>query len=174
MREFLYLATPWVILFSVKKKTLTLHKKWSFPLKISSVNVTKSAGNCEFGQNLSLDLHDVSIFWLKSDKSSTLSLNFSGTCLKLRDQPWRFKYFQCRNIIWIELTGFWGMVNRRKAFSLISSRDHCQRSWLSRISDTPRAWFEPALNLSSGFDEWSCAVVITTTPWRLFEVIIFL
>ena len=27
----------------------TLHKKWSFPLKISSVNVTKSAGNCGFG-----------------------------------------------------------------------------------------------------------------------------
>ena len=26
-----------------------LHKKWSFPLKISSVNVTKSAGNCGFG-----------------------------------------------------------------------------------------------------------------------------
>ena len=25
---------------------LTIHKKWSFPLKISSVNVTKSAGNC--------------------------------------------------------------------------------------------------------------------------------
>ena len=130
--------------------------------------------SCGFGQNLSLDLHDVSIFWLKSDKSGTVLLNFSGTCLKLRDQPWRFKYFQCRNIIWIELTGFWGMVNRRKAFSLISSRDHCQRSSLSRISDTSRAWFEPALNLSSGFDEWSCALVITTTPWHLFEVIIFL
>ena len=28
---------------------LSLHKKWSFPLKISSVNVTKSAGNCGFG-----------------------------------------------------------------------------------------------------------------------------
>ena len=28
---------------------LTLHKKWSFPLKISSLNVTKSAGNCGFG-----------------------------------------------------------------------------------------------------------------------------
>ena len=27
----------------------TLHKKWSFPLRISSVNVTKSAGNCGFG-----------------------------------------------------------------------------------------------------------------------------
>ena len=28
---------------------VTLHKKLSFPLRISSVNVTKSAGNCEFG-----------------------------------------------------------------------------------------------------------------------------
>ena len=26
----------------------TLHKKWSFPLRVSSVNVTKIAGNCEF------------------------------------------------------------------------------------------------------------------------------
>ena len=26
-----------------------LHKKWSFPLRISSVNVTKSAENCGFG-----------------------------------------------------------------------------------------------------------------------------
>ena len=25
-----------------------LHKKWSFPLRISSVNVTKSAGSCGF------------------------------------------------------------------------------------------------------------------------------
>ena len=45
-------------------------------------------------------------------------------------------------------------------------RDHCQRSSPSRISDTPRAAFEPAQNLSSGFVEWSCAVVITTTPGR--------
>ena len=27
----------------------SLHKKWSFPLRISSVNVTKFAGNCGFG-----------------------------------------------------------------------------------------------------------------------------
>ena len=33
-----------------------------------------------------------------------------------------------------------------------------------RKSLTPRAGFEPDLNLSSGFDERSCAVVITTTP----------
>ena len=49
-------------------------------------------------------------------------------------------------------------------FSLISSRDHCQRSSPSRTSNTLQAGFEPARNLSSGFVEWSCAVVITTTP----------
>ena len=61
---------------------------------------------------------------------------------------------------------FCGMVDRRKALSLISSRDHCQRSSPSRISDKPRAGFEPAQNLSSDLVEWSCAVVITTTPRR--------
>ena len=29
--------------------SLTLHRKCSFPLRLSSVNVTKSAGNCGFG-----------------------------------------------------------------------------------------------------------------------------
>ena len=48
---------------------------------------------------------------------------------------------------------FCGMADQRKAFSLISSRDHCQRSSPSRISDTPRAEFEPAQNLSSDFVE---------------------
>ena len=31
-----------------------------------------------------------------------------------------------------------GMVDRQKTFNLISSRDHCQRSSPSQISDTPR------------------------------------
>ena len=55
------------------------------------------------------------------------------------------------------VNSFCGMVDRRKAFSLISSRNHCQRSSPSRISDTPWAGFEPAQNLSSGFVEWSLA-----------------
>ena len=49
--------------------------------------------------------------------------------------------------------GFCGIVDRRKVFSLVSSRDHCQRSSPSRISDTLRAGSEPAQNLSSGFVE---------------------
>ena len=48
---------------------------------------------------------------------------------------------------------FYGMVDRREAFSLISSRDHCQRSSPFRISYTPRVGFEPAQNLSSGLVE---------------------
>ena len=61
---------------------------------------------------------------------------------------------------------FCGMVDRRKALSLVSSGDHRQRSSSPRISDTPRAGLEPAQNLSSGFAEWNCVVVITTTPRR--------
>ena len=34
---------------------------------------------------------------------------------------------------------------------------------------TPQAGFEPLQNLSSGFDEWSCAVVITTTSQRYWK-----
>ena len=48
---------------------------------------------------------------------------------------------------------FCGMVDRRKAVSLISSWDHCQRSSPSRIFDMARAGFEPAQNLSSGLVE---------------------
>ena len=51
------------------------------------------------------------------------------------------------------MNGFCGMVDRRKAFSLTSSRDHCQRSSSLRISDTPGAGFGPAQNLSSDFVE---------------------
>ena len=69
-------------------------------------------------------------------------------------------------MIMMMMNCFCGMVDRRKTFSLISSRDHCQRCSTSRISDTPQAGFEPAQNLSSGLVEWSCVVVITTTPRR--------
>ena len=59
---------------------------------------------------------------------------------------------------------FCGMLDWWKTFSLISSRDHCQRSLPSQISDMPQAGFEPAKNLWSGLVDWSYAVVITTTP----------
>ena len=60
-------------------------------------------------------------------------------------------------IMMMMMNCFCAMVDRRKAFSLISSRDYCQRSSPSRISDTPRAGFEPVQNLSSGFVEVLCS-----------------
>ena len=70
------------------------------------------------------------------------------------------------NMMKMMMSCFCGVIDRRKVYSLISSRDHCQRSSQSRISDTPRAGFEPAQSPSSGIDEWSCAVVIATAPRR--------
>ena len=55
------------------------------------------------------------------------------------------------------------MIDWQRAISLISSRDHFERSSPSWISDMLWGRFEPAQNLSSGSVEWSCAVVITTT-----------
>ena len=57
---------------------------------------------------------------------------------------------------------FCGMVDRQKVFSFISSWDHCQRSSLSRISNTPQAGFEPTQNLSSGF---ACLQISSNITW---------
>ena len=61
------------------------------------------------------------------------------------------------------------MVDRRKVFRPISSLDHCQRSSPSRISNTPRAGFEPAQNLISSFVEWfcECKVSVKQKIWPL-------
>ena len=48
---------------------------------------------------------------------------------------------------------FCRMVDLLKEFTIISSRDHCQRSSLSRIPDTPRTGFEAEQNLSSNFNQ---------------------
>ena len=61
---------------------------------------------------------------------------------------------------------FCRIVDWEGELSLISSRDHCQRFSPSQISDMPRTGFDSAQNLSSGFVEWSCAIVITTTTRR--------
>ena len=67
------------------------------------------------------------------------------------------KYWKCfarsKMMMIMMMNCFCGMVDREKRFSLISSRDHCQKSPPSRISDTLRAGFEPAQNLSLAFVE---------------------
>ena len=48
---------------------------------------------------------------------------------------------------------------------LTDSQDYCQRFSLSHIFDTSQAGFQSVQNLSSGFVERICAVLITTTQW---------
>ena len=43
------LTTPVNRIESARKVILTPHERWRFPLKVSSVNVTKSAVSCRFG-----------------------------------------------------------------------------------------------------------------------------
>ena len=66
------------------------------------------------------------------------------------------------------------MVDLQRAFSLISSWDHCQRSSTWRISDMPPAGFEHVQNLSSGLVDRRCAVVIIITPRRYVTFLSFL
>ena len=67
-----------------------------------------------------------------------------------------------------ELNCFCGMVGWQNMISLISSWGHCQRSSPLQIFHAPQAGFGPVQNLSSGLVEWSCAIVITTTPRHHF------
>ena len=55
----------------------------------------------------------------------------------------RFQGVIMMMIIVMMMNCFCGMLDRGKTFSFISSWDHCQRSSLSRISDTPPAGFNP-------------------------------
>ena len=55
----------------------TLHKKWSFLLSISSVNVTKSAGNCAFGHIYWRNPQWKTSFFMQW-KITLLSTHFSG------------------------------------------------------------------------------------------------
>ena len=64
---------------------------------------------------------------------------------------------------------FSGMIEQRKAFSLISSRDHCQRSHQCKSLARRE---QDLNNLSSGFGEWSCAILtkICLCEWRCVVV----
>ena len=95
--------------------------------------------------------------WFKTKRKKEYANFVINMKLKLR----LISLFNVKNLrnfrrVWLIISSlmiincFCGMVDRGKAFSLISSRDHCQRSWPSRIFDTPRAGFESAQNQSSG------------------------
>ena len=97
-------------------------------------------------------------------KSILVCWSMQGKNMLVEDESRDLSLFMCclrLLMMKMMMNYFCGMVDRWKAFSLISSRNHCQRSSPSQISNTPWAGFETAQNLSSGFVKWSCAVAIT-------------
>ena len=79
--------------------------------------------------------------------------------IKILNNCWKLNWWKYRLKVaalskwwwwWWMMNCFCGMADLQKAFSLISSWDHCQRSSPSRISHILWAGFEPAQNLSSG------------------------
>ena len=70
----------------------------------------------------------------------------------------------CDEFIMMNFFFFFWMVDGRKALSFISSRDHSGKVSPSQASDTLRARFEPARNLSLAFVEWRYVVLKTITP----------
>ena len=79
-------------------------------------------------------------YWWSKNQAIWLVWSWQRCLYWCDDDEWWWSVF----VVWLT----W-----RKAFSLISSQDHCQRSSPSRISDTPRAGFEPAQNLTSALVE---------------------
>ena len=83
-----------------------------------------------------------------------------------------FRYFSRKDWFVNELMNdelfFGGMVDRRKVFSLISSRDHCQRSSPSRISDTPRTGKE-------NFSHFNVEqMILSIGYWEIWKITSFL
>ena len=83
----------------------------------------------------------------------------------------QYLVFQLLGFLMMMMNCFCGMVDRRKAFSLISNRDHCQRSSQSRISDTPsRVWTcaEPEFRLSS--NSWNVTILVCKLNFYFWHV----
>ena len=74
-----------------------------------------------------------------------------------------FFNFMMMMMMMMMMNRFCDVVDRQKVFGFISSRNHWRRSSTSRISNKPRAGFDPAQNRSSDFAEWGFALVITAT-----------
>ena len=111
-------------------------------------------------------LHAWFFFWICKIAHLSLSLRLPGNILlkwSSKGQNFAALWLAMMMMLMTMMIFFCGMVDRRKAFSLISSQPHCQRSSPWRIYHMSSAGSKHAQNLSWSFVKWSCAVVITTT-----------
>ena len=86
----------------------TLHKKRSFPLRISSVNVTKFVGNCGFGHIFTEEILNVKFHFLCSE---TMSVSWTLSSIILKNGQTYFKNFAA-----FTPQDFWSMLGRFSIF----------------------------------------------------------
>ena len=103
--------------------------------------------------------------WKKVQKS--YFTNWLSSESRLNKPSFWVKFPVSTHWSWIDDELFFAKwLTDKRRLRLIFSRDHCQTFSPSQISETRRAGFEPAQNLSSDFVEGSCAVAITATSRR--------
>ena len=68
---------------------ITLHKKWSFPLKISSVNMSKSTENCGF-RHIYRRNHKQKLHFLYSVKQGKMALVLLTFCCEFTGKIERY------------------------------------------------------------------------------------
>ena len=93
---------------------IALHKKWSFPLKISSVNVTKSPENRGFGH----------IYWRHPEWKTSFSV-----------QCYRFGHIYWWNVNWISICVHWRWNSETyQRFQITAYQDNCRWKTAKRIT----------------------------------------
>ena len=128
--------------YSEKLTRPTLRKKWGFPLRISSVNVTKSAGNCRFGHLQKKSVMENFIFcavrvkvWTCShfDIDSVICKVF--TCWKKNLLIWKAPFFIFQNSLVI----FWVFCSCHRNAPMRSIKFYLVGEFLSRKKKSGRS-----------------------------------
>ena len=88
------------------KRRATLHKKWNFLLRISSVNVTKSAQNCGFGH----------IYWRNPKWKTSFFVQWKQGCFNI-ENDWLLLIF----LLWSFMTSIYSNISTETELVAIST-----------------------------------------------------
>ena len=119
MKLFGKIVDCWKLL----RKLFSLHKKWSFPLRISSVYVTEFAVSCRFGHvywripklKTSFLLQCLTMFWIQCSEYSLYSRDVITTLPNIYDELF------CADNLWLLANVGVFSVNKKKL-----TRTQCQ------------------------------------------------
>ena len=91
-----------------------MHKRWSFPLRISSANLTKSVGKCRFGHIYWRNLYWKTLFFVQC------TVKFVFIDCRVKDY-WSLVKLICRPIPFVSYQGFLKKQKKRSETRLRAS-----------------------------------------------------